>query len=62
MKPYTVVAMVLLAFIGVLQLVRAMEGWDIAVNTFHIPVWPSYIAALVCLGLAAGLWRENRKR
>jgi hypothetical protein len=35
-----------------LQLVRALSGWDITVNGATIPVWASWLAAVVAGALA----------
>jgi hypothetical protein len=57
-KPFTVIAIGLLALIAVLQLLRFILGWEITVNGLSIPVWASGIAFVVAGGLAVMLWRE----
>ena len=61
MKPFTVLAIVLLALIALLQLVRFLMGWEVLVNGVAIPPWASAAAFVVAGGLAAMLWRESRK-
>ena len=61
MKPFTVLAIVLLALIAVLQLMRFIMGWEVLVNGVAIPPWASGVAFVVAGGLAAMLWRESRK-
>ena len=61
MKPFTTIAVVLLALIAVGQLVRFVLGWEIAVNGLIIPVWLSGIAFVIALGLAIMVWREARR-
>jgi hypothetical protein len=45
----------------VLQLVRVLEGWDVAIGGFHVPMWASLVAAAFAALLAVMVWRENRK-
>lgn len=61
MKPFTNVAVVVLAFIAVMQLLRFLLGWEILVNGVHVPVWVSGIAFLVAGGLAVMVWRETHR-
>ena len=49
---YARLAAVVFAVIAVLQLVRALTGWPISVGGTLVPVWPSWIAAIVAAGLA----------
>lgn len=61
MKPFTHVAVALLALIAILQLIRFILGWEITVNGLVIPVWLSAIAFVITGGLAAMIWREARR-
>ena len=58
MKPFTTIAVVVFALIALLQLLRAISGWEVTVNGIAIPIWASVIAFLVGAGLAIMLWRE----
>ncbi len=60
-KPFTVIAIGLLALIAVLQLLRFVLGWEITVNGLGVPVWVSGIAFVVAGGLAVMVWLEARK-
>jgi hypothetical protein len=51
-KIFSRIAAVILAIIAVLQLVRAISGWEITLNDTPIPTWPSWLAAVVA-GLLA---------
>jgi uncharacterized membrane protein HdeD (DUF308 family) len=62
MKPFTVVAIVLLSLIAILQLARLILGWEVSVNGVAIPLWVSGIAFVVAGGVAAMLWWESRTR
>ena len=60
MKPFTTIAMIVFTLVAVLQLVRVLEGWDVAIGSFHVPIWASVIAAAFAALLAVMVWRENR--
>lgn len=60
-KPFTTVAVVLLSLIGLLQLLRVLLGWEVAVNGVLIPLWASGVGFAVATGLAALVWRESRQ-
>lgn len=50
---------VIFAIIAILQLLRALTGFEISVDGEAMPMWPSWIAAVVAgflayLGLTAG--------
>jgi hypothetical protein len=51
-KSYSRLAAVIFAIIAVLQLVRAVSGWEVAVNGSAVPLWASWLAAVVA-GLLA---------
>ena len=61
MKTFTMIAVVIFTLVAVLQLVRVLEGWDIAIGSFHVPMWVSMVAAAVAALMAVMVWRENRK-
>ncbi|HEV8131568.1 MAG TPA: hypothetical protein VGQ81_09955 [Acidobacteriota bacterium] len=60
MKPFTATAVVLLALIALMQLLRFIFSWEVIVNGVIIPVWVSGIAFVVAAGLAVMLWLERR--
>ncbi len=60
MKPFTIIAIVLLSLIALLQLLRFILGWEVIVNGMTVPVWASGIAFLIAAGLAVMVWRETR--
>ena len=62
MKPFTLLAIVLLSLIAIMQLARFILGWEVSVNGVAIPAWASAVAFLVAGGLALMLWRESRTR
>ena len=60
-KPFTTIAVVLLSLVALLQLLRVLLGWEVAVNGVLIPIWASGVAFAVATGLAAMVWREARQ-
>jgi len=61
MQPFTALAVLLLALIGLLQLLRFILAWPVSINGFEIPVWVSAVAFVVAGGLSVMLWRERRR-
>lgn len=59
-KPYIVVSGALFGVIALLQLLRAFSEWPVQVASLTIPVWLSWIAALVTGSLA--VWAFNVAR
>ncbi|MEO5676188.1 MAG: hypothetical protein ABIQ84_01455 [Usitatibacter sp.] len=60
MKPFTLIAILVFSLVAILQLVRLILGWEVAVNGLAIPLWASGMAFVVAAGLALMLWREAR--
>jgi hypothetical protein len=60
-KPFATIAAVLLSLVALLQLLRVLLGWEVAVNGVLIPLWASGVAFAVATGLAAMVWRETRQ-
>lgn len=60
-KPFTKIAIVVLALIAVLQLSRLVLGWSVVINGTTVPLWPSAIAFAVAAILAVMVTREARR-
>ena len=60
MKPFTLTAVVVLAFIALVHLLRRFTGWGVVVNGFAVPVWWSAPIVAIFAGLALLVWREAR--
>jgi hypothetical protein len=60
MKPFTTAATVVFGVVALAQLVRVALRWEVTVNGFLIPPWPSLVAGGVAAVLAVMLWKENR--
>jgi hypothetical protein len=58
MKPFTVTASIVFAFIAVAQLARFILAWPVVVNGVSIPVWVSAGVAVFAALLAVMVWRE----
>ena len=61
MKPFTTVAVLVFSLVAVLQLLRVILGWEVAVNGVLVPPWASLVACVVAAILAFMLFREARK-
>lgn len=51
-KNFSLLAAVIFTVIALLQLTRAIAGWEVSVGTTVMPIWPSWIAAVVAGTLA----------
>ncbi len=60
MKPFTTLAVFVLALVAVAHLLRLIFGWEVVFNGSHIPLWVSVIAVVLPSGLACMVWRESR--
>ena len=59
MKPFTTLAIVVIALVAAAHLLRLVLGWSVSVNGILIPLWASAIACLIATALAVMLWRER---
>jgi len=61
MKPFTKIASVLLALIGLLHLARMIFNMELIVGKYEIPMWVSVGGCIIPLLLSIGLWRESKR-
>lgn len=61
MKPFTTLAVFVLAVVAVGQALRFALAWPVIINGFPVPLWASALACLVTGGIAFMLWRETRR-
>lgn len=59
-KPFTTIAVVVLALVALLHLARVLVGWEVVVDGAQLPLWPSWMAVVIAGGLAVMVWRETR--
>jgi hypothetical protein len=60
MKPFTMLAAILLALIALVHLYRLIQPFEVVVQGHVLPVWISAVGAIVTGGLAFMVWRESR--
>ncbi|MBI2176349.1 hypothetical protein HYU40_03295 [Candidatus Woesearchaeota archaeon] len=51
-KTFSTIAGVVFAVIAVLHLLRAILGWQAVIGSFEVPMWLSWVAAVVAAYLA----------
>lgn len=59
-QSYSRIAAVVFAVVALLQLSRALLGWDVSIAGLAVPLWASWIAVLVA-GLLAWLGFTARR-
>jgi len=57
-KPFSTIAVVVFSLVALLQLFRAIAGWEVTINGFAVPIWASVAVFVVASALALMLWRE----
>jgi hypothetical protein len=50
---YIMASAMVFAFVGLVHLLRAIQGWPVELGTWVVPVWLSGVAFLLSGGLAA---------
>ena len=61
MKLFTAIAVVFLAAIAVVHLLRLFAGWEVSIVGFIIPIWWSTVGLIIPGGLAFMVWREHTR-
>ena len=62
MKPFTTLAVLLLALLALGHLYRLIRGLEVVVNGMTVPQWISGVLAIIAGALALMVWRESRGR
>jgi hypothetical protein len=57
-RSYSRVTAVIFAIIALLQLFRALAGWELTINGAALPLWPSWLASVIAGALAAAALDE----
>ena len=60
-RNFCLLAAVIFAIIAILQLARAIAGLPVTVGNITIPIWLSWIAAMVLAGLAWLGYQASRR-
>jgi len=60
MFKYTVVSGLLFGIIAVIHVARALGQWQMQIGAFVVPVWASWIAAVITGGLCVWAFRSRR--
>ena len=58
---YAVVSGAIFGVVAVVQATRALNQWTVQIGQFDVPVWFSWIAAVVTGGLCAWAFRSKGK-
>jgi len=61
MKPFTNIAVIILAILALAHVYRFVRGLEVVVNGNTIPLWVSALVALVAGVLALMVWRESKR-
>ena len=61
-KNYAHVSGTLFAVIAVLQATRTLNQWPVQVGTLAVPVWLSWLAAVIAGSLSVWAFRSARNR
>lgn len=61
MKPFTTVAVMVLALFALVHVFRLIRGLEVLVAGHPVPLWASAVGAVVAGGLALMVWRESHR-
>jgi len=61
-KTYFTTTFIVFAVIGVLHLLRILNGWDAEIGGLVIPLWASWVAVLVAGYLSFSAYRLSANR
>jgi hypothetical protein len=61
MKPFTTLAVLVLALVALFHVLRLIRGIQVVFGNHTIPLWVSAVAAIVAGVLAIMVWRESRR-
>lgn len=56
---YTLVSGVVFGVVALLQLLRAINQWSVQIDSFTVPVWASWVAAVVTGVLCVWAFRSK---
>jgi hypothetical protein len=56
-RNFSLTAAIIFAIIALVQLARAVFGWEVTVNAYAVPLWFSWVAFIVAAGLSYLGWK-----
>jgi len=56
---YALVSGVIFALVAILQAVRALAEWTVQIGPIHVPLWFSWVAAIVAGSLSVWAFRSR---
>jgi hypothetical protein len=59
-KPFTTIAVGVLALMALVHVFRLLFGWEVTIQGSVVPMWVSALGVFIAGGLAVMLWRESR--
>ena len=56
-RNFSLTAAIIFAVIALVQLARAVFGWPVTIDTYAVPLWPSWAAFFIAAGLSYFGWK-----
>ena len=56
-RNFSLTAAIVFAVIALVQLARAVFGWEVTINAYAVPLWFSWVAFIVAGGLSYFGWK-----
>ena len=56
-RNFSLTAAIIFAVIALVQLARAVFGWEVTINAYTVPLWFSWVAFIVAGGLSYFGWK-----
>lgn len=61
LSKYAIVSGFVFAAIALVQLVRAVNQWSVQIGSFNVPIWASWIVALIAGSLCFWAFMSRQK-
>ena len=56
-RNFSLTAAIIFAVIALVQLARAVFGWPVTIDTYAVPLWPSWAVCFFAAGLSYFGWK-----
>ena len=56
-RDFSLTSAIIFAVIALVQLARAVFGWEVTVDAYTVPLWFSWVAFIVAAGLSYFGWK-----